>query len=73
MRMSTLLLHELAGEVCQCGSHKFQKTSFCWECYHRLPAAMQRALYNRRGDGYEEAYLAALKVLRPEASKCAAG
>jgi hypothetical protein len=59
-----LLLRELQGELCQCGARKFQKRSFCVECYERLPVAMQNALYKRLSDGYEGAYMAALQFLR---------
>jgi hypothetical protein len=66
MRTGMLLLRELQGELCQCGSHKFQRQTFCWECYHRLPKTMQNALYKRLSDGYEGAYMTALQFLRGE-------
>ena len=37
--------------------------SFCVECCFELPASMRRALYRRFGEGYEEAYAAAVKRL----------
>jgi len=47
---------ELKSDECQCGRTKKPKMSFCYICYKSLPADMQKALYQRIGDGYEEAY-----------------
>lgn len=47
---------ELFSEECFCGKNKKSKMSFCYSCYRSLPRSMQRDLYRRMGDGYEEAY-----------------
>lgn len=53
----------LKSEECQCERWKRQKMAFCWHCYKQLPQDMQRALYRRIGDGFEEAYEDAVKWL----------
>ena len=48
------------SEVCSaCGGRKRKLNSFCRNCYHMLPARMKHALYQRFGEGYEEAFKAA--------------
>ena len=65
MQDNTLqLIEELAGEVCRCGKRKAGKMTFCAGCYRRLPHPMQMALYRRVGQGYEEAYAAAVEFLK---------
>lgn len=44
------------SQTCQCGKPKVAHQSFCRACYYSLPRTMQHALYNRFGEGYEEAY-----------------
>ena len=61
--MNKLLL-ELLGFACRYGRVKVPRQTFCAECYRALPVAMQRALYRRFGQGYEEAYAAAVAYLR---------
>lgn len=63
--MSTVddLLRELAGPLCRCGRPKRTRETFCASCYHRLPTHLRRALYQRIGQGYEEAYEAAIDYL----------
>ena len=56
-------LQELQSEECQCGRWKKPGYSFCFICYRRLPRDMQRALYRRVFDGYEEAYEEAVAFL----------
>lgn len=51
-----VIVNELRGTLCRCGSKKAPKQTFCRRCYMRLPVKLQRALYNRVGEGYEEAY-----------------
>lgn len=41
----------------------FSKKSFCYKCFKNLPRDLQNDLYLRMGDGYEQAYDAAVKVL----------
>lgn len=61
--MTETLLHELAGTTCHCGREKRARETFCRGCYYALPAPYRRALYSRIGEGYEEAYAAAVEVL----------
>ena len=56
-------LSVLRGEECQCGKWKRSRMPFCYRCFKRLPVSMQRALYHRLGDGFEEAYEEAVKWL----------
>ena len=54
------LVRELVGTACRCGKKKSARQTFCRACYFSLPKAMQQALYNRIGHGYEQAYAAAV-------------
>lgn len=58
------LVQELKGLVCRCGAPKNAAHTFCGKCYFALPLNRRQALYQRIGEGYEEAYAAALAVLR---------
>jgi len=53
---SIFLLKELKSNECACGSYKKEGNSFCYKCYSGLPDDMQKALYQRFGNGYEIAY-----------------
>ena len=68
----TELVQELRGTVCRCGAKKATKQTFCRECYYALKVPARRALYNKLGSGYEEAYAAAETALdelgRPRAA-----
>jgi hypothetical protein len=57
------LVRELAGPVCRCGRPKSARRTFCSRCYYRLPPQLRSALYRRIGEGYEEAYAAAVAAL----------
>jgi hypothetical protein len=57
------LAGELAGTECRCGYKKKPRQTFCTRCYFRLTPELRRDLYRRFGDGYEEAYEAAVAVL----------
>jgi hypothetical protein len=57
---------ELHGEECACGSWKKSMFSFCYTCYRALPEDMQRDLWQRIGDGYEEAYDKTISYLKEE-------
>lgn len=57
------LLQELGGLVCRCGRRKGARKTFCPTCFARLPRDLQRPLYRRIGEGYEEAYEAAAAVV----------
>lgn len=65
--MKTLTTREvteaLCGTICFCGAPKGKGLSFCHPCYHALTRAEQAVLYRRIGEGYLEAYLAAVKRL----------
>ena len=54
---------ELVSEECQCGRTKKRGMSFCYTCWKLLPRDIQRALYARIGNGYEEAYEEAVQCL----------
>ena len=56
-----LAIKELQATSCYCGAKKKRGHTFCYPEYRSLPPAMQQALYNRLGHGYEEAYQAARK------------
>ena len=53
----------LKSEECQCGRTKRARTSLCYRCYSSLPKDLQRDLWLRMGDGYEEAYDKAVEWL----------
>ena len=55
------LVKELCGVVCFCGAVKGARQTFCRHHYRSLTRPLRRALYDRLGDGYEEAYDAARK------------
>ena len=56
-------LNALYSNECVCGNNKKPKKSFCYQCYKKLPRDLQIDLYSRMGDGYEQAYDAAIKYL----------
>ena len=56
-------LTELQSNECQCGRGKKSGKSFCYICYNKLPKEMRNPLYQRIGDGYEEAYEDAVEYL----------
>lgn len=56
-------VEELGSEECFCGKKKGRGNSFCYSCYKSLPGHMQRDLYQRLYNGYEEAYDAAVEWL----------
>jgi hypothetical protein len=65
---------DLRSSTCRCGATKSRMQSLCRRCYGRLPRRLQHALYDLVGNGYEEAYEAALVhlglgVAAPPASK----
>jgi hypothetical protein len=60
-------IQELRGNVCQgCRGRKETMKSFCLDCYRRLPAATQSALYKRVENGYAAQYRAAKEYLKTE-------
>ncbi|GAH74320.1 unnamed protein product, partial [marine sediment metagenome] len=54
---------ELMSDECACGMQKEPRKSFCYGCYMALPRDMRRDLWKPIGEGYEEAYEAAVKWL----------
>jgi hypothetical protein len=58
------LLASLSSTVCPaCGQLKGSRMTLCRQHYYALPNPMRKALYNRVGEGYEEALAAALDYL----------
>jgi hypothetical protein len=53
----------LASEECQCGAEKDRRNALCWHCFTSLPTHMKNDLYQRLGNGFEEAYEAAVDWL----------
>lgn len=53
----------LRNNQCRCGNGKPFKTAFCNQCYRALPSAIQNALYQKIGCGFEQAYELAERTL----------
>ena len=68
-RFAVLAVKELQGTVCFCGATKQSMQTFCKADYYRLPPAKRQALYNRIGQGYEEAYHAARRFLHAKQNR----
>jgi hypothetical protein len=51
------------ADRCICRKPKKVRRAFCLDCYLRLTPAMQKALWQRAGHGFEEAYRAAKEWL----------
>ena len=60
------ILRELPLAKCFCGAKKAMQQTFCRAHYSSLPPRMRSALYQRFGDGYEEAYTAARKYFEQQ-------
>lgn len=60
---SVEMLQELARDRCRCGAFKGPHRSFCHDCFKHLPYHLQGGLYKRFGQGYEQAFEAALEYL----------
>lgn len=58
------LAEELRSEKCFCGQKKMPGFTFCGRCYHRLPRWIQKGLFRRMGDGYEQARKRAEEFVR---------
>ncbi|MCE5242476.1 MAG: phage protein GemA/Gp16 family protein [Syntrophobacteraceae bacterium] len=63
VRDQKFYLRELQSDQCQCGKSKGSGKSFCYSCWKKLPVDLQRPLYRRLGQGYEEAYEQAARHL----------
>lgn len=57
------LAQELGGKVCRCGAAKRPRQTFCGNCFKRLSPMTKKALYRSFGNGYEEAYVEAVRQL----------
>ena len=56
----------IRSDTCHCENEKKEGYSFCYSCYKALPRDMQKDLFQTMGDGYEEAYEAAVNYLERE-------
>ena len=56
LKDTMFLLEQLKSNECACGESKKEGMSFCYSCYSSLPNDMQKGLYQRFANGYEEAY-----------------
>lgn len=54
----------LGATKCVCGNKKKRGMSHCRTCYFSLPPEIRKALYNRVGQGYEEAFTASVERLQ---------
>ena len=54
---------ELKSNECACGEEKGKNKSFCFSCFKKLPDGIAQDLYLKIGEGYEQAYDAALQHL----------
>ena len=58
------LLSSLKSETCpNCGGSKKERMTLCSRDYYQLSDPMRKALYKRIGQGYREAFVAALTQL----------
>lgn len=57
------ILDMLQSRKCVCGSSKNVMRSSCPPCYHALPPELQKAVYWKFPDIYEQAFLASLIFL----------
>jgi hypothetical protein len=64
--LTGLVVYELSRQKCRCFAPKERRHTFCKHCYYALPFAMRRKLYDRVGEGYEAAYVAAVRFLAAE-------
>lgn len=56
-------IKERKSRECFCGKSKQRSFAFCYTCNQSLPRDMQRALWHDIGDGWEDAYDAAITEL----------
>ena len=54
-----------------CGGAKTKMNAFCRGCYYRLPATLRQALWQRFGEGFEEAFEAAKTWFKESATTLA--
>lgn len=53
----------LSANCPACGASKKANTAFCGQCYHSLPKGFRQALWQRFGEGFEEAFAVSLRWL----------
>ncbi len=59
------IFEAFVGKRCAgCQGVKQNRNAFCRLCYQQLPRALQRCLWKRFGEGFEEAYHACLSWFR---------
>jgi len=63
IRSKGFYVDELSSNSCPCGETKKRKHSLCPGCYLALPPDLMMDLYLPLGEGYEEAYEAAVQHL----------
>lgn len=56
-------VRELLSEECACGRIKKPWFAFCFKCYNSLPKDLQNGLFQKIGNGYNEAYDDAVEYL----------
>jgi hypothetical protein len=62
---SSEIFAAFAGMKCAgCGGSKRRHNAFCAWCYRELPKALRRALRQRFGSGFEQAYMGCLSWFR---------
>lgn len=58
------IVESFSSQKCMaCGKRKGKAMSHCKRCYYLLPPEMRSALYNRFGQGYEQAFRASIEYL----------
>lgn len=61
--LARIVVRELGTRQCRCFMPKQARQTFCRACYYTLTPPMRFALYDKVGEGYEAAYVAAVNVL----------
>lgn len=59
----------LKSEECQCGEPKKQRMAFCYSCFKILPDHMQKAIYRKIGNGFDEALETSAEWLRDKEAR----
>ncbi len=54
----------VSAECAGCKGRKKPHNAFCRECYKQLPQKLRNALWQRFGEGFEQAYVACLSWFR---------
>jgi hypothetical protein len=67
------LIRELMGVKCRCGEPKQRGFTFCRICYLSLPQGFRNELQKKLGEGYEQAYETACRMLERATGTAAGG